>query len=161
MESLCSTWSVSELNKWPHSLFLTALQSLLTALSHNVVFDFDCIETWVPFLYYCRQPDTCNKFHKILRSRDSLLVERWTCDQKVASSSPRRNSRWIFFSRINFLLIKCPLPPTQTHVTAVAHKRPWSFYQKCRWQVTPEHIYDPEPKKSLNFHLHNSDAYKT
>ena len=28
-----------------------------------------------------------------------------------------------------------------SRVTAVARKRPWSFCQKCRWQVTPKHSY--------------------
>ena len=37
------------------------------------------------------------------------------------------------------------VPP---HVTAVAHKRPWSFCQKCRWQVTPKHAYSVDPTKS-------------
>ena len=30
-------------------------------------------------------------------------------------------------------------------VTAVAHKRSESFCQKCRWQVTPEHLYILDP----------------
>ena len=35
-------------------------------------------------------------------SQDSLLVERWTRDQKVVSSNPGRSSGRIFFSRVNF-----------------------------------------------------------
>ena len=35
-------------------------------------------------------------------------------------------------------LILCLFHPC---VTAVAHKRPWSFCKKCRWQVTPKHAY--------------------
>ena len=35
-------------------------------------------------------------------------------------------------------LIRCLFHP---HVTAVACKRPQSFLQKCRWQVTPKHAY--------------------
>ena len=27
-------------------------------------------------------------------------------------------------------------------------KRPWSFCQKCRWQVTPKHAYSLDPSKS-------------
>ena len=34
---------------------------------------------------------------------DSLLVECWTCDRKVASLSHSRGDRSIFFSRVNFL----------------------------------------------------------
>ena len=32
-------------------------------------------------------------------------------------------------------------------VTAVAHKRPRSFCQKCRWQVIPEQAYILYPTK--------------
>ena len=43
-------------------------------------------------------------------------------------------------------LIRCPFHP---HVTAVARKRPRSFCQKCRWQVTPkEEACNFEPTKS-------------
>ena len=41
-------------------------------------------------------------------------------------------------------LIGCPFHPC---VTAVAHKRPQSFCQKCRWQVTPKHAYTLDPMK--------------
>ena len=33
--------------------------------------------------------------------------------------------------------------------TAVAHKRPWSFCQKCKWQVTPKHMYTLDPMKTV------------
>ena len=36
-------------------------------------------------------------------SWDSLLVECWTHDQKVANSNPGRSGERVFFSRINFL----------------------------------------------------------
>ena len=42
-------------------------------------------------------------------------------------------------------LIWCLFHP---HVTAVARKRPRSFWQKCRWQVTPKHAYTLDPSKS-------------
>ena len=42
-------------------------------------------------------------------------------------------------------LILCPFYP---RVTAVARKRPRSFCQKCRWQVTPNHAYTFDPTKS-------------
>ena len=35
-------------------------------------------------------------------------------------------------------LPRCPFHP---RVTAVARKRPRSFYHKCSWQVTPKHAY--------------------
>ena len=42
-------------------------------------------------------------------------------------------------------LIRCPFYP---RVTAVARKRPRSFCQKCRWQVTPKHAHTLDPTKS-------------
>ena len=38
--------------------------------------------------------------------------------------------------------------PFHPSVTTVASKRPWSFCQKCRWQVTPKHAYILDPLKS-------------
>ena len=32
-----------------------------------------------------------------------------------------------------------PPPPPPPHVTAVAHKRSWSFCPNCKWQVTANH----------------------
>ena len=64
-------------------------------------------------------------------SWSSLLAECQTRDWKVASSNPGRSSGQIFFSRD----------------TAVAHPKPRSFCQKCRWQVTPEHAYTLDPTK--------------
>ena len=45
-----------------------------------------------------------------------------------------------------------PYPPTHSlaHTsshTTVAHKRPRSFCQKCRWQVAPKHAYNLDPTK--------------
>ena len=42
-------------------------------------------------------------------------------------------------------LIWCPF---HYRVTAVASKRARSFYQECRWQVTPKHAYTLDPTKS-------------
>ena len=41
--------------------------------------------------------------------------------------------------------IWCPFHP---RVTTVARKRPRSFCQKCRWQITPKHAYTLDPTKS-------------
>ena len=41
--------------------------------------------------------------------------------------------------------IRCPFHP---RVTELAHKRPWSFCQKFRWQVTSKHI--PLTQRSLS-----------
>ena len=42
-------------------------------------------------------------------------------------------------------LIRCLFHPS---VTTMARKIPRSFYQKCRWQVTPKHAYTLDPLKS-------------
>ena len=68
-------------------------------------------------------------------------LEHRTRDWKVAGSNPCWNGGRIFFSRVDFLcwlLFRYPFHP---RVTAVARKRPRSFCQKCRWQVTAKHAY--------------------
>ena len=46
--------------------------------------------------------------------------------------------------RVNFLFtVRSHLPPAYT----AAHKRPQSFCQKCRWQVTAEHSYTLDAAK--------------
>ena len=66
-------------------------------------------------------------------------LERRSPDRKVAGSNPCRSGGIKKFSRVNFLcwlLFRYPFHP---RVTAVARKRPRSFCQKCRWQVTAKH----------------------
>ena len=41
-------------------------------------------------------------------------------------------------------VIQCLFHP---HVTTVARKRPRSYFQKCRWQVTPKHAHTLDPMK--------------
>ena len=68
-------------------------------------------------------------------------LERRTRDRKVAGSNPCWSGERIFFSRVNslcWLLFRYPFHP---RVTAVAGKRPRSFCQKRRWQVTAKHAY--------------------
>ena len=64
-------------------------------------------------------------------------MKRRTRNRNVACSNPGRNGG-TFFSW-------CPFHP---RVTAVARKRPRSFYQKCRWQVTPKQACTLDPTKS-------------
>ena len=68
-------------------------------------------------------------------------LERQTRDWKVTGSNPCRSGGRIFFSMVDFLcwlLFRYPFHP---RVTAVAHKRPRSFCQKWRWQVTAKHAH--------------------
>ena len=71
----------------------------------------------------------------------SVILERRTHDWKVMGSNPGRSGRRIFFSRVDFLCWLLFWYLFHPCVTAVAHKRSWSFCQKCRWQVTAKHKY--------------------
>ena len=92
----------------------------------------------IPGLHYC--------VIRIKLSRDSLLGQHQTRDRKVVNSSPGRSSGRIFFSIVNFL---CWLlfGVCSTCVAAVACKRPPSFCQKRRWQLTTKHAYTHNPTK--------------
>ena len=75
-------------------------------------------------------------------------LERQTRDRKVASSNPGRSGERTFFFQsqlCELTLIRCPFHP---RVTAVARKRPRSFCQMCRWQVTPKGAHTFDPTKS-------------
>ena len=63
-------------------------------------------------------------------------------DQKVTGSNPYWSGGRIFFSRVSFLCWLLFWYLFHPHVTAVACKRPRSFCQKHRWQVTAKHAYN-------------------
>ena len=90
-------------------------------------------------------------------------LERRTHDRKVPGSSPGRRGGRIFFSRVNFLcwlLFRYQFHPS---VTAVARKRPRSFCQKCRWQVTAKDAYTLPMWLWMKWHcklVHGWMAYK-
>ena len=71
-------------------------------------------------------------------------LERRTRFWKVEGSNPCRSGGKVgkvLFSRVSslcWLIFRYPFHP---RVIAVAHKRPRSFCQKCRWQVTAKHAY--------------------
>ena len=68
-------------------------------------------------------------------------LERRNRDWNIAGSNPCRSGGRNSFSRVDFLcwlLFRYPFHPC---VTAVTRKRPRSFCQKCRWQVTAKHAY--------------------
>ncbi len=75
----------------------------------------------------------------------SQWLERRTRGRKVAGSNPCRSSGRIFFSRVNFLCGLLFWYPFHPRVTAVVRRRPRSFCQKCRWQVTAKHAYTLSP----------------
>ena len=74
-------------------------------------------------------------------------LQHGTHDGKAASLNPGRSSRRTFFSRSALCAdsYSVSVPPC---VTAVACRRPRSFCQKCRWQVTPKHAYTLDSTKS-------------
>ena len=77
-----------------------------------------------------------------LRAEIAQWLERRTCDRKFAGSNPCRKRWQNFHLHVNFLcwlLFRCLFHPPNPLFTAVARKRPRSFCQKCRWQVTSKH----------------------
>ena len=80
-------------------------------------------------------------------SRDSLLVrapDSWSKGCEFESWQ-KWWENFLFQSQLCVLtLIRCPFHPC---VTAVARKRPQSFCQKFRWQVTVKHPYNLDPSK--------------
>ena len=84
-----------------------------------------------------------------INTRDSLLVRAPDLRSKGCEFESRQERRENFLlqSQLSVLtLIRCPFHP---RVTAVAHKRPWSFCQKCKWQATPKHAYTLDPMSGL------------
>ena len=81
-------------------------------------------------------------------SWDSLLVrapDSWSKGCEFESWQKQRENFLLQSQLCVLTLIRCPFQPC---ITAVARKRPWSFCQKCRWQVTPKHAYNLDPAKS-------------
>ena len=80
------------------------------------------------------------------------IVLMWPCAvdgafKKVASSNPGRSGERIFFSS-QLCVLTLTRRPFHPSVTAEARKRPRSFCQKCRRQVTPQNVYTLDPTKS-------------
>ena len=129
------------MNQWrQESLKSTAVlrqtsSTCLISCSQSSLFSFDDLKSVIP---------------KSKGARIACWLEHWTCDRKVVNSNPGRSGRRIFFfvqSQLCVLTFTwCPFHP---RVNTVASKRPQSFCQKRRWQVTPKHAYilDPWPNK--------------
>ena len=65
---------------------------------------------------------------------------------EVCCSNFGGGSGRIFISKVIFLSwLWCSF---HLYVTAVAHKRPRSLHEKCRWQVTSKYSYSLDPTKS-------------
>ena len=80
--------------------------------------------------------------------RDSLLVRAPDSRSKGCEFESRQERRENFLLQNQLYVltfIRCLFHP---RITAVARKRPRSFCQKCRWQVTPKHAYTLDPTKS-------------
>ena len=113
-----------------------------------------CFSVWQT--YHLRKNQKCEirifVIHKRLASVDVIHHYCWGGDSSVVRApdswlkgrgfeSLLERRETFFFSRVNFLcwlLFRYPFHP---RVTAVARKRPRSFCQKCRWQVTAKHAY--------------------
>ena len=80
-------------------------------------------------------------------SWDSLLVRARDSQSKGCEfeSQQEQQENFLLQSQLCVLThIRCPCHPC---ITTVAHKRPQSFCQKCKWQVTPETHIDPWPNE--------------
>ena len=106
-----------------------------------------CLES-LQLLHFLRNAPLWTVHHyEKTGSQNSLLVralDSWSkgCEFK---SWQERQKTFLFQSQLFVLtLIWCPFHPC---VTVVARKRPCSFCQKCRWQVTPKHAYTLDPTK--------------
>ena len=114
-----------------------------------------CLHTTIHSSVGCRlrpqQTFLCVLYHSATVQYFVQLLHVWagiaqrlecrTHDRKVAGLNPGRSGGRIFFSQVNFLcwlLLRYLFHP---RVTAVACKRPRTFCQKCRWQVTAKHAY--------------------
>ena len=76
--------------------------------------------------------------------RDSLLVRAsnsWSkgCKFESWQKPPEFSPPELTLCANSYSFSLCLFQP---HVTAVARKRPWSFCQKCRWQVTPQNTHN-------------------
>ena len=98
---------------------------------------------------------TWNQFHKLYTpwkigekharcmygGGDSSVVrapDSWSKGRGFESLQERREYLLLQGNFLCWLLFRYPFHP---RVTAVARKRPRSFRQKCRWQVTAKHAY--------------------
>ena len=84
----------------------------------------------------------------IYASRDTVLARAPDSRSKACEFESWQEQRQNFFLQSQLYVlthIRCPFHP---RVTAVARKRPRSFCQKYRWQVTPKHAYTLDPSKS-------------
>ena len=80
-------------------------------------------------------------------SQDSLLVKVLDSELKGYELKPWHKGLENFLLQTCLCvltLIRCLFHP---RVTTVARKRPQSFCQKCRWQVTCKHAYILDPTK--------------
>ena len=119
-----------------YNLLISALHCS-SASGQNILHQVQGV-TWLARIYISLSPG-CDLL--IAGAGIAQWLERRTRDRKVAGSNPCWSGGKIFFSRVNFLcwlLFRYPFHP---RVTAVARKRPRSFCQKRRWQVTAKHAY--------------------
>ena len=96
-----------------NNILVITLAYLSCDISLQANFTISCPEA----IQSAAQPYT-NLNLLLRRSKDSSVVEHWTCDQKVVGLSPSRNSGRFFFSRVNFLCCLLFWYPFHPHVTS-------------------------------------------
>ena len=106
------------------------IESLAVCLGSNPVHKWDCIGAGIAQWLE----------HWLYRGWDSSVVrapDLWLKGRGFKSQQEQWEN-FLLQGRLSVLLFRYLFHP---HVTAVACKRPWSFCQKCRWQVTAKHSY--------------------
>jgi len=84
---------------------------------------------------------------------NSVVIAPDSCLKGRGFESLQERQSIFFFSRGNFLCWLVFRYPFYPRVTAVARKRPRSFCQKCRWQVTAEHTCTIRTWLCMKWHM--------
>ena len=80
-----------------------------------------------------------------MNSQDSLLVRATDSLSKGCEFKSQQGRQENFLLQSYFCVLTLIWCLFHSRVTAVAHKRSWSFCQKCRLQVTPKYVYTFDP----------------
>ena len=127
----CTTWY------WLFAVRSVSLFIVIWSRSHRSRWNVR-VQNYDPWVYHkCKCTQVCCQW--ALQLAADLLVrapDSWSKDCKFESRQERRENFLLQRQLCVLTLMRCPFHPS---VTAVARKRPRSFCQKYRWQVTPKH----------------------
>ena len=97
-------------------------------------------EVQLPVLKLC-SPTCVAIVHRYILKGAGLVIERLRVRIPAGAAGEFSSPDLTFYADSHSVSIA-------TRVTALARKRPRSFCQKCKWQVTPKHEYILDPTKS-------------